>query len=138
MKKITSILILLTIILSVFSLTGCKVDPIDPEIDLAIRTYFSNPDYLPPENVSYIYCGTYNGNVAFYIKTGTFTLALHTVYVAGIPMRYNDGNQILIWSDGKIYDMPTAYKNKLIKYTDIYKIYSIYKQEKEELRKYYS
>ncbi len=77
----------------------------------------------------YLYCGSYNGNVAIYTGPG-IGQSVTVVKIEDIELRYPDTNEVIIWScfEGNFYTMDVAYEKGLIDYEDIMPIYERYLQ----------
>ncbi len=73
------------------------------------------------------YCGTYNGAVVLMLEgVYAYTEAEMTVNVAGVSIRYCDGNQLRIYKDGELYMMPEAYDAGCLTVADMEQIRDIF------------
>ena len=123
MKKITSILLIMTIILSCLALVGCGKNDFNEELKIEIIE-----DYLiwsgiqsdkTIEEIEYEYFGTYGDSVAIYFHTAGAYETPTKEKVAGLTFSYPDSRVIRIWNNGKFYKMSEAYDMGLISFGDV-------------------
>ena len=80
------------------------------------------PDYITASEVYIVeYCGTYNGCVAAMLSDNeaVYTQAVWDVTVAGVTIRYSNGNQIYAWKDGEMVTLEQAYAMRWLTKADI-------------------
>lgn len=144
MKKFTSIILILTIILSCFAFSGCDWDKIFPKkTTTSTTTTPEDPfkslkekiieDYLiwsgiqsdkKPEEIQYEFYGQYGESAAVYFHTaGAYENEKAVEEIAGFTFSYPDTRVIRIYNNGKFYKMPEAFEMGLINESHVETIY---------------
>lgn len=121
--------VMITAVALFFLSKGPKGNSPDPEhlqpikqAYLEMKKETGYPDYITASEV-YIeeYCGTYNGCVAVMLSDNeaVYTQAVWDVTVAGVTIRYSNGNQIYAWKDGEMVTLEQAYAMRWLTKADI-------------------
>ena len=114
-KKITSILLILTIILSCFAFVGCGFTrELKSEIIEDYLKWSGLWGDKEAKDISYQYLGKYGESVAIYFRTAGAYMTPTVEEIAGYTFEYPDSRVIRIWNNGKFYKMAEAYENGLI------------------------
>ena len=125
-KRITSVLLVLTMILSCLSLIACAKNYLSEQLKTEIIE-----DYLvfsgiqsdkTVDEIEYEYFGTYGDSVAIYFHTSGAYETPTKEKVAGVVFNYPDSRVIRIWNNGKFYKMPEAYEMGIISFFDVLSI----------------
>lgn len=107
------------------------VEELDKELEERIKIDFSKQNeftrsYDIDTSIGLFY-GIYNGAVVFFMPTGE--MYEKTSYISGLPFYYSSGFRIIVWKDGKFYDLEKPdiiFENHILTINDIERIHTIH------------